>query len=53
MRPMRVPVLKRGVIIVVHIVCGVFVLVPCFGVFFGVLSRTAIHLTKRSAVAIN
>ena len=36
MRPMRVPVLKRGVIIVVvvvQIVCGGFVLVPCFGVF--------------------
>ena len=34
MRPMRVPVLKGGVIIVVvQIVCGGFVLVPCFGVF--------------------
>ena len=36
MRPLRVPVLKGGVIIVVvvQIVCGGFVLVPCFGVFF-------------------
>ena len=51
---MRVPVLKRGdIIVVVHIVCGGFVLFPCFGVFFGVLSRSAIHLTKRSAVVIN